>query len=412
MKYQDIIKELKFEKLTPIQEEVIKYFNQNKHLVGLAPTGTGKTHAYLIPTIANIDESINELQAIIIVPTNELVNQVLNMLKQTNTTLRVKAYDAKTDKKRENEWLSKNQPHIVISTPSKLLDFTTNNALKIHKTKYLILDEADMMFDEDFLSTIDKLLNKVSNPKYLLFSATINDNMKPFIAKYFGNHLYIDTTKEHDLKIEHMLFQTAIKSRLTMLAEIIKHLNPYMALIFVSKNENQEEVYIKLKELGINVGMMSSKLNPTQRKNMINDIKHLKYQYVVVSDLAARGLDFDISHVINYDLPYQLEFFKHRTGRTGRMESEGIVITIADNKDSRKIQRLEEMGFEFNKYNITKDGIKSAVKKENKLLQVEVDAIKKIPKPKKVKPNYRKKNKEKLVDAKRKARNKLYDKNR
>ncbi|HHW79613.1 MAG TPA: DEAD/DEAH box helicase [Acholeplasmataceae bacterium] len=412
MTIEQIIKELKFASLTPIQTEVMKNFNKNQHIVGLAPTGTGKTHAYLIPIIANIDLNINSLQAIVLVPTNELVNQVLKMFHETNSTIRVKAYDAKTDKKRENKWLENNQPQLVISTPSKLIEFSKDNLLQIHKTKYFVLDEADMMFDFAFLSEIDQILDRMIKPKNLLFSATISENMKPFINKYFGNHIYIDTTKEHELKIEYMLFQTRIKNRLEMLLEIVANLNPYMALIFVSKNENQEEVYNALRNKGLKVGMMSSKLSANQRKNMIKDISDLKYQYVVVSDLAARGLDFDISHVINYDLPYQLEFFKHRSGRTGRMEKEGIVITIADDRDSRKIQRITEMGISFNRYNIAKSGFVKAISKDNKLLKVEVEAIKKIPKPKKVKPNSRKKNKEKIVEAKRKARKKLYDKTR
>lgn len=411
-KHTEIIKELKFDKLSPIQTEVIKNFDTNKHIVGLAPTGTGKTHAYLIPIVGNIDLSSKDVEAIIIVPTNELVTQVFNMLKETNTELRIKAYGSRSDKKRESEWLERNQPNIVIATPARLIDYIEKSNLVVHTTKYFVLDEADMMFDYDFLSQIDTILDKLPKARYLLFSASINTHMKPFIDHYFGNHIYIDTTKDHDLKIEHILIESSIKTRLTMLLEITEHINPYLAFIFVSKNENQDEVYQALKEKGLNVGIMSSKLNQTQRKNTIKDITNLKYQYVVVSDLAARGLDFDMSHVINYDLPYQLEFFKHRAGRTGRMGKEGIVITISSNKDSRKIQRLREMGFDFTKYRITRNGFVKTISKENKLLKVEIEAIKKIPKPKRVKPNSRKKNKEKLKEAKRKARNKLYDKTR
>lgn len=412
MNYKEILKELNFEKLTPIQEGVIKAFNSNKHIVGLAPTGTGKTLAYLLPIIAKIDVEDNSLQAIVVVPTNELVNQVYEMLRATKVDLRIKAYDAKTDKKREQDWLTRNQPHIVISTPEKIIDFSKDNLLQVYKAKYFVMDEADMMFDHAFLSIIDQILSMIPNAKYLLFSATMNENMQPFISKFFGNYNFIDTTRDHNLKIEHMLFQSPVKTRLAILEEIVANLNPYMALIFVSKNEDQEPIYEALVAKGLNVGMMSSKLNASQRRNMIKDIQNLKYQYVIVSDLAARGLDFDISHVINYDLPYQLEFFKHRAGRTGRMEKEGIVITIALDRDSRKIQKLRQMGFELNKYHISKEGIRKSINKEHKLLDVEIQAIRSIPKPKKVKPNYRKKNREELRVVKRKAREKLYDKNR
>lgn len=412
MNYENILKVLNFEKLTPIQEGVIKAFDSNKNIVGLAPTGTGKTLAYLLPILSKIDTNSEHLQAIIVVPTNELVNQVDEMLRATKVDVRIKAYDARTDKRREQDWLSRNQPHIVIATPQKLLEFSTDNLLEVYRAKYFVMDEADMMFDYAFLSLIDQILNMIPNAKYLLFSASMNQNMEPFISKFFGDYIFVDTTKDHDLKITHMLIQSQLKTRLSVLEDIVSNLNPYMALIFVSRNEDQQVIYDALINKGLNVGMMSSKLSASQRRAMIKDINDLTYQYVIVSDLAARGLDFDISHVINYDLPYQLEFFKHRTGRTGRMNKEGIVITIALDKDSRKIQRLRKMGFDLNRYNITKDGFKKVIPREHKLLDVEIQAMRKVPIPKRVKPNYRKRNKERVQQAKRNAREKLYDKNR
>lgn len=399
MNYNNYLEKLNFNKFTPIQTESFKYFNNKKHFVGVAPTGTGKTHAYLIPLIENINVNNNYLQSIIILPTNELISQVRQMLNPIiKDGLKVKAYDANMNRKRELTWLKNNQPHIVISTPEKVNDLSFNG-LNINQTKYLILDEADMMFDEAFLRQIDNIITRTKEAKFLLYSASISSTMNSFIKNYFGSYDLVDTSDQHELKIEHRLVRINYETRNEALNKIIDNLNPFLAIIFVSKNENQLAIYEQLRAKNLEVIMLSSKLNKTQRKNVLNDIHNLKYQYVIASDLASRGIDFDASHIINYDLPYKLEFFKHRSGRTGRIGKSGVVITIVDNDDRHKVKRLEKMGFDFILYNTSM--VKRKTKAVNKLTKSELEAIRKIPKPKKVKPNYRKKNKQKIKQAKK-----------
>lgn len=403
MQYNNYLSKLNFNKFTPIQIETFNHFNNNKNFVGVAPTGTGKTHAYLIPLVESIKKEEHFLQAIIIVPTNELINQVKEMLSPLlSEEIRVKAYDANMNRQRELNWLSNHQPHIVISTPEKLNDLS-NNGLNIRTNKYLVLDEADMMFDEYYLSQIDIMISKFIETKYLLFSATITSNMHQFIKKYFGTYDLIDTSNKHELNIEHRLIRINYETRDEVLKKVITNLNPYLAIIFVSRKEDQIKVYQQLKELNLNITLISGDLNKHQRKNILNDIHNLKYQYVIASDLASRGIDFDASHIINYDLPYKLEFFKHRSGRTGRMDKSGVVITIVDNDDRFKVKRLSEMGFNFLEYN--SNLLKRKTKETNKISDKEKQAMKAIPKPKKVKPNYRKKNKQKINEAKRGKRN-------
>lgn len=405
--YNKYLKTLNFNNFTPIQKGSFKHFNENKNFVGIAPTGTGKTHAYLIPLIENINKSSKKLEAIIVVPTNELINQVYNMLKEiTNDEIRVRKYDARTNKERELDWLTRNNAHIIISTPEKLNDYS-NDGLNLKELKYFILDEADMMFDEYFLREIDDLANKTKSPKFLLYSATINQNMHKFIRKFFGAYTLIDTTKEHNLNITQKLIRNFHKDQKEVILNLTNLINPYLAIIFVSRKKDQIELFNYLKDNNVNVGILSGDLNIRQRKNALKDIFNLKYQYVVASDLAARGIDFDASHIINYDLPNNLEFFKHRSGRTGRMEKEGIVITISTNEDRHKITRLKEMGINFLEYKLTKNGLTLKPEKEqNTLTKEELNVIKKIPKPKKVKPNYRKKNKKRIKETLRRKRNK------
>ncbi len=401
MYIEDKLKQLGFEKTTPIQDGVFKLINNKKHLVGLAPTGTGKTHAYLLPILANMDFEKQEIQALICVPTNELVLQVERMLKEVEDKVRVKAYYGGSNKQREQEWLEKHQPQIVIATPQRLYEYVVElNILKIQTAKYFVLDEADMMFDFDFLSLIDAILPSLYHAKYMMFTATIMIDMLPFMKKYFGDYDLIDTNKKHQLKIEYQLINIKYQDRLEALNTLINYINPYLCFIFVSKKENQEIVYQSLVDHKLSVININSTLGVKRRSKIIDDINQLKYQYVVTSDLAARGLDFKISHVVHYDLPHHLEFFMHRSGRTARMYDSGQVITFMTVNDHRKIEKLKQQGIPFKNYMMTSDGLVKAKVKTNKFAEAEKQAISKIKKPKKVEPNYKKKNKALIKKAK------------
>ena len=413
MYIKEKLEKLGFKRTTPIQDGVFDAIDHKKHLVGLAPTGTGKTHAYLLPILERLDVNLKKTQAVILVPTNELVVQVNQMLMLTDDRFNVKAYEASKDKQKDVAWLKKAQPQIVITTPNRLKYLTVDEqALNIKDAKYLVLDEADMMFDEEFMGWIDGIISIMSDAKYLLFSATITKPMEPFIKAYFGSYDFIDTTKAHELDIEYQLINIKHQDRLESLKKVIKHINPYVCLIFVSKKENQDLVFESLYELGLNVVNFKSSLGIKRRKQIIDEVKNLKYQYVVTSDLAARGLDFKVSHVIHYDLPHHLEFFMHRSGRTGRMNDSGVVITFLNVDDHRRIEKLRKL-VDFKEFQLTPDGLIEKVSKKRPLSEAEKQAIKSIKKPKKVKPNYKKKNKQQVSKAKKQARRReLYDQNR
>lgn len=404
-----MLKQLGYQHITPIQEGVFKSFSSPKHMVGIAPTGTGKTHAYLLPILEKMDVKRFEVQALILVPTNELVVQIQHMLLEITSDFVVKTYYAGTNKMREQEWLEKNQPQIVISTPSQIVDYVIeSHLLKIHKAKYVVFDEADMMFDEAFLSMIDHLLPAVKNAKYMLFSATLNNEMDPFIKRYFGQFDLIDTRKAHQLDITYKLIHIKHQERTHALLTLLKLINPYLAFIFVSKKENQDVVYQKMVDESYSVANLNASLGIKKRTKLIDEIRALKYQYVVTSDLAARGLDFKISHVIHYDLPHFLEFYMHRSGRTGRMYDSGEVITLMGIDDHRKIAKLKSQGISFVDYNLTTNSLDPVIKKSKGVSEEEKDAIKKIKKPTRVSPNYKKKNKQAIKKIKQEVRRKQY----
>lgn len=390
MNIKTMMKNLEFDELSPIQDEVLNKFNTHLNIVGLAPTGTGKTHAYLLPILNRI-KSNDELEVIILVPTNELIIQVFNMFKATGSNLRVRALYGTVDMLKEVNRFKNNPPQIVITTPQKLIDLTVkHNAINLDLIKYFVLDEADMLFDDSFISLIDPIIENITNARFLLFSASLTERMNPFIKKYFGNFILIDTTKLEILNINYYLV-SVIQDRLSTLERLVSNLNPYLALIFVSRNEDIPIVYNYLKELNFNVVSYSSMLNLRARKRIIDDILDLKYQYVVTSDLLSRGIDFDSSHIIHYNLPHKLEYFIHRSGRTARMDKDGDVYLLYEETDSRKIERLTNQGIEFQRVRITKDGLKKVIKHERKYDKEIKTAIKKVKKPKEVKPGYKKK---------------------
>ncbi|MDV3196317.1 MAG: DEAD/DEAH box helicase [Candidatus Phytoplasma stylosanthis] len=341
---QEKIKQLKFKKITPIQKEIFDNFDKPYHLVGISPTGTGKTHAYLLPILSKINWEQNNIQAIIVTPTNELIFQIFQMLKVIeNKCSKVKILYGGIDKKKILKSLEKKQPPLIITTLSKLVEFSSIfKKIKFHKSSFLVLDEADMLFDQKSLFLLDELLSKW-NPKILLFSASITDKMKPFINKYFGKSLFLNVNDKQKLNLKYYTLFSYKEKRLNDLKHLITKLNPYSALIFVSKKTEQLKIYNFLKECNLNILNFSSDLTVQKRKYFINEIKKMKYQYILTSDLASRGLDLDIEWVIHYDLPHKnLEFFQHRSGRTGRMGKEGKVLIFYDEKEINSLTKIKK----------------------------------------------------------------------
>lgn len=403
-KYEKIIKSLGFAVATLVQKKTVELFEQRKSAIILSPTGTGKTHAYLLPLIENIDVTLKEVQGLIIVPTNELVEQVGMMLKPLASDITYKLIRARDDKKRLIASLNYEQPQIVIATPGRLRDLTVKeNVLRVHALKYLIIDEADMLFDFDFMSQLDLVISRIDSLVYV-FSATMPKNLLSWINKYFKTVELLDLNAEIKLNIDHYLIAEGLDKEHRLL-KLLAAINPYLCLIFVSKNEEVETVYKLLIENGYNATRISSDVPIRERKTVINEIRELKYQYIVASDLAARGLDFvGISQIINYDLPKKIEFYIHRSGRTGRMGAHGEVYSFYENADSRKIEQLEKRKIEFTKVKINNTIIEKEKKSSKGLTEAETAIIRKIKKPTKVKPGYKKKNKRKIETALKKAR--------
>lgn len=341
------IEDLHFKEFSDVQKEVFNnFFNGNKNILAKSKTGSGKTHAFLIPIFETLDEKKNEVQATIIAPTKELAMQIYKVASHiasfSGDTINIKLYSGGTDRLKEIEKLKNNQPQIVIGTPGKIKDLAINeNVLKIYTSKILVIDEVDMTFENGFQEELDEITAVCNNSRMMFFSATISEAVLPYLKKYMTNVEFTEIKDDSELNIKHIWIPLKYRDRFDVLTDLLNTFQPFLCLIFANKKETVVELAGKLQAEGYFVGQIQGDMSPRERKRVIEDASKLKYQFIVATDLAARGIDIPgISHIINYELPYDYEFYVHRSGRTGRMHNDGIVYTLYDELDNDYLDNL------------------------------------------------------------------------
>ena len=414
----EALNKINFVSPTPIQKLVIPRAIKGESLMVQSATGSGKTHAFWVPILQKLDASKNEVQVIIISPTRELASQLFNVVTDFTSKFPYEVAVSKVigggSRDTEIKKFEKNQPQIVIGTIGRLNDLVINaNVLKIHNAATVVIDEADMIFEEKELVEVDKLIGKVQGrPQFLIFSATISKGLRQFLSKYLEKVEPI-TLEEKNLttnNIEHIMLQCKAKDKKEVLNDLLKIINPYLAIIFVNTKEGVDDLALSLAEKGYKVGKLHGDMDDRGRKQMLKRINDLEFKYVVASDIAARGIDIlGVSHIINFDLPKDIEFYIHRTGRTARYESTGIAYSLYAYDDDDYVKKLQAKGLKPKFYQI-KNGelvetiFRKKVKRLSPAKQIEEAIHQKTPMPKKVKPGYRKKRKELIEKEIRKAK--------
>ncbi len=405
------LKELNFKELSPIQEKAIPKLLTGKNYVLKAPTGTGKTHTFLIPVLEKLNPKEDATQVVIVSPTRELARQIFDVASQlvshSNDEIRIRLAVGGNDRQRDLTKIEAHTPHIVIGTPGRLHDLVVKeNVLKIHNGTTFIVDECDMVFDTGFISEVDLLAGKMPNQaQFVLLSATISEEIIKFSKKYLSGSEVIEATKDkHGLndKITHLLMNVTGNKRVETLDNLVDVLNPYLALIFCSTKEEANLVGNHLRRRKVPLALLHGGISARERKNIMKGIRNEDFVFVVATDLAARGIDIKgVSHIINYSLPKDSAFYIHRTGRTGRMGHEGSAISFYDREKPEYFDKLEKKGISFSFAKI-KDGEVVITEKQlnmrSKKKFFESEAVKevkkKVSKSKKVKPNYKKKYKD------------------
>lgn len=417
---QKALQEINFFEPTPIQELTIERALKKESLIIESATGSGKTHAFLLPVFQKLNEADESVQAVIISPTRELANQLFEVASQiakhSEKEIFIMKLTGGTDREKEVNRLQKSQPHIVIGTIGRIVDLAIDsNVLKIHNANMVVIDEADMVFTHKEILEVDKIMGKIQGfPQFLIFSATIPKGLRQFLNKYLENvqAITIQETNLTTTNIEHYMLQCKAKKKDDVLLTLLENINPYLAIIFVNTKEEVERLALFLAENGYKVGKIHGSMEDRNRKQMLKRINNLEFKYVVASDIVARGIDIEgVSHVINYDLPKDVEFYIHRTGRTARFNNTGYAYSLYAYEDDSYIKLLQAKGLKPKFIKINKGEIlevKFFVKKELSKTQEIIQRVhRETPLPKKVKPGYKKKRKEEIekkIKKEKKAR--------
>lgn len=408
-----------FKKPTEVQERLIPMIQKGRSVVGQSQTGTGKTHTFLLPLMSEVNAEKDEVQVVVTAPSRELATQIydeaIRLASFSDDKLRVSLIVGGTDKQRQLEKLENHQPHIVIGTPGRILDMTNEQVLKIHTASSFVVDEADMTLDMGFLKEVDQIAGKLPEKlQMLVFSATIPENLKPFLKKYMENpHIEVVASKEViSDTIDNWLVSTKGQNSNQLIADLLQVGHPYLAIIFANTKVRVDEITQYLKEQGFKVAKIHGDITPRERKRVMRQIQNLEYQFVVATDLAARGIDIEgVSHIINAEVPKELDFFIHRVGRTGRQGLLGTAITLYEPGDEDAIIQLEKMGIafqpkEFRKGELVDTYDRNRRKQREKQIQMLDPKIKGLvkKKKKKIKPGYKKKIKQAISEQERKQR--------
>ena len=415
----EALAEINFVEATEVQEKLIPIVLSGRDLVGESKTGSGKTHTFLIPIFQKLNEELDQVQAVITAPSRELATQIYQAARQiaehAETEIRVVNYVGGTDKNRQIDKLQSSQPQIVIGTPGRIYDLVKSGDLAIHKAGIFVVDEADMTLDMGFLETVDKIAGSLPKDlQFLVFSATIPQKLQPFLKKYLSNPVIeqIKTKTVISDTIENWLISTKGRDKNAQILEMTKLMQPYLAMIFVNTKTRADELHSYLTANGLRVAKIHGDIAPRERKRIMNQVKNLDFEYIVATDLAARGIDIEgVSHVINDAIPQDLSFFVHRVGRTGRNGLSGIAITLYQPSDDADIRELEKLNIQFLPKEMKngefvdtydRDRRVNREKSREKLDLEMLGLVKK--KKKKIKPGYKKKIKWAVDEKRRKTK--------
>ena len=343
------ITELGFEQPMPVQEEVIPYLLGNRNdVIALAQTGTGKTAAFGIPLLQRTDARIRQTQAIVLSPTRELCLQIADDLKDFSKYIEgINVLPVYGGTSIENQIRAlKKGVQIIVATPGRLIDLMHRGAAKLEAVKNVVLDEADEMLNMGFSESINEILAGVPTDRNtLLFSATMSKEIEKIARKYLTNpkEIVVGSRNEGAEHVNHIYYMVNAKDKYLALKRIVDYYPKIFAIIFCRTKRETQEVADKLIHDGYNAESLHGDLSQQQRDLTMQKFRQHLTQLLVATDVAARGLDVDdLTHVINYGLPDDIESYTHRSGRTGRAGKKGTSIAIVHTRERGKMRDIEK----------------------------------------------------------------------
>lgn len=339
--------EMNYTTATDIQTKVIQLTLANKNIVGQSQTGTGKTAAFLIPLLQKIDTNKIGLQALILAPTRELVNQIGEEIFSLTKYYRVNAACVYGGASQviQKKHLAKH-PSIIVATPGRLLDFINQRVVDISKVSYLILDEVDRMLDMGFIRDIQKIrwqMHQIQQTS--TFSATISPEIKEIIKGHITDYEFIKIGEAVTVdKINHSFVSVAHDDKILNLLSIIHSHSKDKILVFTQTKRNTKTLCYVIEKAGYKVGMLNGNMSQGKRNATLQEFKDAKLKILVTTDVAARGLNMDnVGLVINFDVPKESESYIHRIGRTGRAGAFGKAIMLVSPEEQQLFADIEKM---------------------------------------------------------------------
>ena len=349
------IEELGFEQPMPVQEEVIPYLlGHGNDVIALAQTGTGKTAAYGIPTLQKVNPKLKTPQALVLSPTRELCLQIaddLNEFAKYIDGLHVAAVYGGASIETQIRTL-RHGVQIIVATPGRLIDLMHRGVVKCDNIENVVLDEADEMLNMGFADSINEIFENVPKDRNtLLFSATMSREVERVAKSYLTDYkeIVVGSRNEGAEHVNHIYYMVHARDKYLALKRIVDFYPKIFAIIFCRTKIETQEVADKLIKDGYNAEALHGDLSQQQRDLTMQKFRQHTVQLLVATDVAARGLDVDdLTHVINYGLPDDIENYTHRSGRTGRAGKKGTSISIIHSKEKTKVRNIErEIGKEF-----------------------------------------------------------------
>ena len=345
------IEELGFENPMPIQEQTIPVLLEfDTDFVGLAQTGTGKTAAFGLPLLQKIDASQRCVQALILCPTRELCMQITKDLqhyaKYIPEILIVPVYGGASIEVQFKELARK--PQIIVATPGRLRDMIRRNRVDFTNVKTMVLDEADEMLNMGFQEEVDDILEYMPKEgrNTMLFSATMPKEVEAILNKYMTDPVKVAVGERNSgtANVDHKYYMMAAKDRYSVLKRIIDYTPSIYGIIFCRTKLETQEIADSLIQDGYNAAALHGDLSQAMRDNVMDHFRKRSLQLLVATDVAARGIDVrELTHIINYNLPDDIETYVHRSGRTGRADKRGICISLVHLREKHKIRQIEKI---------------------------------------------------------------------
>ncbi len=344
----EAIQELGFEQPMPVQEEVIPLLlGETRDIIALAQTGTGKTAAFGLPIIQKIDVKKKAPQTLILCPTRELCLQIsADLVDYSKYVDGIKILPVYGGSSIDSQIRSlKRGVQVIVATPGRLIDLLNRKVMSLDLVHTVVLDEADEMLNMGFTESIDDILSRVPESRsMLLFSATMPKEIARITKKYMEKpiEIVIGRKNEGALNVKHIYYMVAARDKYFALKRIADYYPNIYAIIFCRTRRETQEIADKLIQDGYDADSLHGELSQSQRDLVMGKFRNKNLQFLVATDVAARGLDIDdITHVINYGLPDDVESYTHRSGRTGRVGKNGTSISIIHLKEKGKITQFE-----------------------------------------------------------------------